>query len=347
MTELSRDDCAWLHQRREYWVALAVSTQPCDRDAAAAAIREWYRQARLDLPEVIWAESPGHAQAIRQRLRQVAGRSVLGRLWPDAQAAVGDWPVPDQLRWQIELALQGSGRPRCQAEAASQIWSDAQRPGLPSIPLPHTLSAFCDLEQIMRWDAYLELGETDDPGVWAALRVLSEVGLVLPFDDLAIAIERPGWLGLDDEFWPHHSFYPAVRWADGQRLNYWHGTLLPEQFWDRRAAHCADQPGPNDLEPYCAEAAWQADDQIAQIVGRGCDPADPGQVIKLVALLMPGREYPELHHYLWVSNGASTADGSCTEIVVEVPPTTADPIEALAASFGLTIEQYRQLQRAT
>ena len=347
MTWLGRDQHDWLTARRAHWLELATATQRCDRSAAEAAIREWYRVAGLRVPEMVWAASPaGAQQELRNRVQPLThGRSVIDRLWGDPHAGYGDWPIADELRWQITLALQGSALPGRYRAAGTSIWARSQHPRRAEIPFDHTLSALGDCTSALWWDAINSLGEQPDRVMAAGLAVLAEVGWVVPLRDVVVAIERPTWLEFNAQAQLQGRFAPAVRWADNIELNYWEGIELPPDFWAQTPEQ-AEYLEPEPRRIYFDAAGWTHGTERMAVIGWAPDPANPSQRVALLAMLELGERYPQRRHFVCVQNASLEMDGSRREFFIEVPPLNTDPIEAVASTFGLSAEQYRLLQRA-
>jgi hypothetical protein len=101
-----------LAQAQECWLPVFLSTEPADREAAEAAVRELYRLWGHDSPEIVWVRSPVEAMRLKwlynecrfgKRLQlllrarlalgygalfAIAGRLVSG-VWPGAAVGAG------------------------------------------------------------------------------------------------------------------------------------------------------------------------------------------------------------------------------------------------------------------
>ena len=73
---------------------------------------------------------------------------------------------------------------------------------------------------------------THDVQEWLTYQsLLSECGLILPFEKTCIICDRPTKISFDNEHRLHAEGEPAIQFADGYRLYYYRGVSLPEKYW--------------------------------------------------------------------------------------------------------------------
>jgi hypothetical protein len=162
-------------------------------------------------------------------------------------------------------------------------------------------------------------------------------------DDLVFVSNRPVRFRTDDEGLPHCGTGPAIEWTDGTVLNFWHGTRVPKDFftWNTRRALAEV----NVEVRRCAFERIGVDvlEQSLRLLAEAPDPANPPHLLRLYDLPRPwlsGR-------LLVVENASIDKGGHRRRFQIFVPPHITDAVEAAANSFGMTADQYRQLQRAT
>lgn len=373
---LTREQARAVAEVRTGWLNRALNCRPCDRDRAEAAIREAYRTARLGEPTVIWFESPQalcHGLALLNcydrlerpepelarapgasqvadffhfgGLRPLSGRdSVAAWLWEHPDRLIGDWPMARQVRRQVDELLQSLDDERADylprfsvlTQGGAELWQEATANF--GMPIPPTLSGLSQCEEAIVWQSYLAASEVAHPVIEASLRMLAEIGWVLPLDEVVLAVERPEWIS-DMDTWLASTGWPTA--ADESDPT-WPGHLRPPGFsrWMvADALACAD---PIHRDAYLIAHGWGTG--ALRMLGSADDPANPGQRVELMELVGAGRS--QSRRYVRVCNASLEMDGSRRVFVLEVSPDLADPIAAVAATFGLDAESYRQLARA-
>ena len=65
--------------------------------------------------------------------------------------------------------------------------------------------------------------------------LMENVGIVALFDEVCICVERPTKVMLDAEGNLHGEHGPAMEYADGWKLYYWHGTSIPAEWIEDKA----------------------------------------------------------------------------------------------------------------
>ncbi|MBB5917520.1 hypothetical protein BJY24_006432 [Nocardia transvalensis] len=325
-----------------------LSTAPVDRSAAERAVSELYRLAGLSPPRFRWVSSPLTAlctgepgTADRKPLRDwtVSDSPVLQRLsalchepWSTAATAqrlFDQWvSAPLSHTWAgcvqpvLNAAYDGSN-PLARKNAASgwySVWGHfaACRSG-PSAPL---------------WDA------------WEA--VMRGCGAWWPGRELCVLSERPQALHAEtaddlDRMRLHRDDGPAIRYADGWELYFWHGTRVPE--WVITAPTAAAIDAERNIEVRrCAieHLGWAAylERSGMRLVGTALDPANRGFELQLY-------DFSSSRRVLLVTNGSVERDGTRRRYGLGVPGYLTDPVAAAAWTYGLTAQQYSLLAQRT
>lgn len=175
--------------------------------------------------------------------------------------------------------------------------------------------------------------------------------------DIAILTDRPTVMARDNQGRLHNPTGPAIEYADGFGVHAWHGTRVPADLitpgWDLPTAlrhdnaevrRCAIEriAGQDGWAKIITAAGWE------QVGDAHPDPGNPGQTLALyhVPAARDGGLYPEPVRLLHCVNATVERDGTRHEFGLTVPAGIGDPVEAAAWTFGLTQNEYAQLQRA-
>lgn len=375
----TRADARLVNRIRWDWVNLAWSTERCDRDQADEAIRTLYRAARLSKPEILWCQSPQEVTAtmdalqsfdhpdsdrllasrlavtqlgvLRQRIQPMASRhNRCPLLWADPRRLTGDSPVPEEVRWQVFDALSATNVIPRLARLGQRVWRRCRYAvGTEWVKGAGALYLMGILEEAILWDCYLQVGGVEDPVTAAALDVFRLVSCVAWLDGLVIVSERPVVIrrGVDDML--HAERQPAIVWDDGTYLNWWNGVELPAGFWDwtgDQVIACDNL----ELRSIAIEyMGWEPIAESLTPIAVADDPGNPGQVIELYEFTVasglesvPG----ERQRFVRVTNASPCLDGSRRSYIIQVAPWITDPVAAVAESFGVSADVYRDLVRA-
>ncbi|MFI6925967.1 DUF6745 domain-containing protein [Nonomuraea spiralis] len=146
----------------------------------------------------------------------------------------------------------------------------------------------------------------------------------------------------------HRADGPAVAWADGFGLYFWHGTPVPRVVIDDILTADEIVREPNaEIRRYAIERrGWDrfvVEARLARVGPAVPDPGNPGQTLTLHDV--PPDVYPERVRVLLCTNGTVERDGTRRRFGLTVPADCADPVEAAAWTYGLTSAQYAQAQR--
>ncbi|MFC4041544.1 DUF6745 domain-containing protein [Dactylosporangium siamense] len=149
---------------------------------------------------------------------------------------------------------------------------------------------------------------------------------------------------------PHRADGPAVVWADGFGLHYWHGVHVPRAVIDDAWSTEEILREPNAEVRRCAieRRGWDrfvADAGLAQIGPPADDPGNPGQTLTLHDV--PSGIFTNHVRVLLCTNGTVERDGTRRRFGLTVPANCDDPITAAAWTYGLTPAQYATAQRRT
>jgi hypothetical protein len=147
---------------------------------------------------------------------------------------------------------------------------------------------------------------------------------------------------------PHRPDGPAVRWRDGLRLYFWHGTHVPagliEPGWTVEEIHRHHN---SEVRRAAIERmGWLTYIERAglRLIASAPDPGNPPHRLHLY-------EDPERRlgraHVLVMTNGSPAHVGHPLLYAETVPGHIDDPVEAAAWQYDCPVDIYRALQRRT
>lgn len=172
-------------------------------------------------------------------------------------------------------------------------------------------------------------------------RSLAGPARLLP--DLAFVSDLPTQFLRDDEGHPHSDAGAAITWSDGSELNFWHGIRVPADFFRWSPARALAEVNIEVRRCAFERLGVEGLEDSLTLLAEAPDPANPPHVLRLYDLPRPwlsGR-------LLVVDNASIDKGGHRRRFQIFVPPHITDPVEAAANSFGMSADEYRQLQRAT
>lgn len=161
--------------------------------------------------------------------------------------------------------------------------------------------------------------------------------------DLAFVSHMPVHFLTDDDGRPHNDSGPAIAWRDGTGLNVWHGTGVPADFFRWNVERALSEVNVEVRRCAFERLGVEQLEQSLRLLAAAPDPANPPHMLRLYDLPRPwlsGR-------LLVVDNASLDKGGHRRRFHIFVPPHISDPVEAAANSFGMTVEQYSRMQRAT
>lgn len=237
--------------------------------------------------------------------------------------------------------------------------------GAPAKDLPQWLhyrtSQYLQVKECLDWavgqHAHLEelalldaLGRLGDGSVFRAVDGVAWVARAAswwwPFEDVAVVCDRPAVRSLDREGRLHAEDGPALAYRDGFAAYFWHGRLVPR--WAVLEPTVARIAAEENVEVRrCAIEAmgWARFSEEAELtlLDECPDPGNPGQWLSLHAV--PGRVWGTPAHVLVCTNGSVDLDGGRHTFGLLVPVTMGSALGAAAWGYGLTADEYAQLER--
>jgi hypothetical protein len=136
---------------------------------------------------------------------------------------------------------------------------------------------------------------------------------------------------------------PAIAWADGWALWYWHGTAVPREVIDDTWSTDDILREPNAEVRRCAieRRGWDrfvTDAGLRQIGDSVDDPGNPG--CRLALFDVPAQIYGEPVNVLLATNGSVERDGTRRRYGLTTPAHIREPLAAAAWTYGMAADQY-------
>jgi hypothetical protein len=247
------------------WLQVGRSCGPVNRTEATAILGEFYSRIGKPAPTVLFFSSPmmcilawGVLSQLESQLRSQLGSQLGSQLRSQLESQLESQlrsQLESQLRSQLESQLgsqlesqlgsqlesQLGSQLRSQLESQlgsqlrsqlrSQLWSQLGNGGWPYFAGQHWCAwevfyAFCG-EIGVRYGA----DEKALLDLW--LRQSRELHWWFPYEGIVLASERHTALELDDRGRLHSPDKMACGYSDGCGVYAWHGTLIPERYYEK------------------------------------------------------------------------------------------------------------------
>ena len=270
---LTEDHKHSIDAARNEWLAVGLSTEPANFDAAQAAITKLYEYANLKRPHFVRLSSPLAAELYI---------NLLCKTWPDV--------TKDQLRDQLWDQLGDQLRDQLRDQLGDQLGDQLQ---------------FMGTWFYGAWDyywAWLEGGrrvgaiysEAQNTALDAHLAIMRSCGWWYPFDDFCIVTDRPSTIMRDDQGRLHSENGMALQYRDGTGLSAWHGIRVPHRWIAKKdALDPSEVIGAQNVEQRAAGAAiigWPK--MLSVLNARTIDRHVNPDVGELIELTLPGLDEP-------------------------------------------------------
>lgn len=300
-----------LSSYRDRWLAIGLSTEPTDDDAAREAVRKMYACGKLDAPKlIIIVDSPLQcvmAGAMMQSGAQV-GAQVRDQVWDQVGAQV--WAqVWDQVWDQVG------------DQVGAQVWActfgqqDA-----------HWLAFYSYMEMI---------GATGVDALQGLIDCAQHVNWMLPYETTCIVSRKPKTCALAADGLLHCETGPAVEYNDGFAVYSWRGVRIPEEWVSDRPPEAAKLLHWDNIEQRrvgCEMLGWHnvIEELRPTVVDENPDP----QVGTLLGVNLPDSGYEQ-----FLKIRCSTG----RDFALPVPPDVKTALEANAHTWGLSASEYNPI----
>ncbi len=222
---------------REKWRAIERSTKPIDHQKAREVVKAAYAEIGLSRPEILIFDSP--YEALKTFIVSQAGRGVRSQLVSQLVSQLERQlrnQLPRQLYsylyselriqpWHVSLVYQLKRQQGRQLEKQRQLSSLIDNCIFP-------VGAWnCEVNPCLYDFCISGLNFTYERRRWKTLELLvKNCGWILPFEKICFVCDRATKLSFDSEENFHAEGEPAIQFADGYSLYFYHGIELPEKY---------------------------------------------------------------------------------------------------------------------
>ena len=334
---------------REF-LAVGLSTEPADFDAAETAIASMYERIGKKRPHFVRLSSPLGAELYI---------NLLCKTWPAIAKSkqLGD-QLWDQLWDQLRDQLGGQLGGQLRGQLWDQIWDQlggqlgGQLRGQIWDQLGGQRLRYFGTWGCGSWDylwAWLEGGRRvgadygDKADALAEqVTVMRSIGWWYPFDEFCILTDRPSSIHLDEAGRLHAETGAALSYRDGYALHSWHGTRVPAHWIEQKDdLDPAEVLRAENVEQRAAGASIVGWPRMAEKLNRRIIDGDPETDIgALIELTLPG--LPEPGRFL---QAICPRNGTICEGVPRVSDIDGKPINTVIAAQawrdGLPVSEYQ------
>jgi hypothetical protein len=339
------------------WVAVGHRTGALDEGewrVVEAAYRAAYGFGGLRQPRVLGVSSPlaacvaahvarrvcaakpqaGVGAGVRAGVRDGVGDGVWAGVRDGVWAGVRDLLAPYES-WLHEPIRAGLADAR-------ESWTSTHWGG----------NLWCDWEAYASW--FCDVGHLD-LDLWDRLQCSIDMATAGPawlFDGLAVVSDRPTVLHVETvsgRTRMHCEDGPAIAWADGWALHFWHGIRVPADLIETGWSADRILQEPNTEIRRCAieRIGWDQFIRAADLplVDTKPDPANAPHVLRLCDV--PRQIYGEAVRVVLMTNGSPDRNGQLRVYGETVPADIDDAVAAVAWQYGIDADTYSRLQRRT
>ncbi len=365
----------------DFWSRRILSTDRCDRADVEYLVERVYRAFDFDPPTTVrWAQSPleGALRATglgvgREHLQHDMHMQLRGDLHDRflfASPMRGRPPAEEDVR--VWRALEARLSPALGFELDRLLWDQCSRwlgaafrnsVDATSPSVPAELSAWQDGEWIARLTCQLAFDGAADTDLLtldgaagadrlrAVAAVTAAVGFWRPMEGAVVLAERPTGIVRDAAGRLHCEDGPALMFADGFVVYAWHGVRVPPdmihgQPWS--VAHILAEENVEVRRCAAEQMGWERFlvEADATLIAEAPDPGNAPHTLQLYALpaKMHGRDHMRGLRVCLCTNGSDERDGTRRRYGILVPGDIDDPVAAIAETYGVPAQVYRQLQ---
>ena len=219
---------------REKWRAIALSTERIDREKAAEAVKLVYAAMGKEDPEIIFVDSLYGAMKYVNQLDIPSGYTLIDEICDLRQDFENQHDFYTQFSRELSSKL-GSEWDELKKEIFSLYMTPDYMGGDPD-----EWESLPDFIQPIEWIRcfficydfdFSVLSFSHNQEIWQALESLFKYcGRVLPYKNICIVCDRPLHLRLDNQNRLHAEGEPAIEYADGFSLYFYHDVTLPEKY---------------------------------------------------------------------------------------------------------------------
>ncbi|WP_017721028.1 DUF6745 domain-containing protein [Kamptonema formosum] len=250
MENLTAEQEALIPAYREKWRALALSTEPVNRQQASEAVKFAYSASGLKEPQILFFDSPYAAlntvvpllgTLLNSQLNTQLRRNLEGELSSER------WDVWEQLSHRLWQQLGGEFNSHLSAELncrlkkqLSDVLIECVQPEVWACDgswLDFSVSVLNGALNERKWQAYQAL--------------VQSCGWIFPYEMICLVCNRPRQIRFDSQQRLHAEGEPAIEFDDGFCIWAYHGVRLPEKY--------------GKLHPHQWQAQWLLKEKNAEL----------------------------------------------------------------------------------
>ncbi len=376
--QLTPEQRAEVERFAEACIQTRLSTEPVDEREAEALLCQAYQVRGLPVPERIhWVDGPLQLVMLIAPPRSGAGSeasfkaSILASIQDtidtshlgidhDPYWSLGGQVISDGAWLRIIAGIEASVR----NSVGEHIWEHVQN--TVGAKIDHTLDSLVEgisglVEVSIPWadhwkprsdfaiastQAFFEAPELAVYHFFATYQAPNALHAFAHFNELvsgywlskevALLVRRPCLLSLDDEGRLHHATGKALAYADGWDCYAWHGVLVPEKvILEPETLTRGDFLNETNVETRRAIQECMGDRFVPELGGVVLDAGPHGMLYEVELPDDPER----VARYVQVQDSSTER-----QYFLRVPPTIQTAAEAIAWSFGLSVEEYGPAQ---
>jgi hypothetical protein len=240
-----------MHEFRDKWIAIGLSTEPANRREAEVAVVKSYALVGLPTPKIVWCDSPlsqgltyailtSQKLTVRDSVRDSVRALVRASVWDSVRASVWDsvrasvWDSVGDSVWDsvrasvldsVGALVRASVLDSVGALVRDSVWDSVRDSVRASVYGQH------DAGWLSFYDYFSEVvGLTNQIETLQGLIALAKhAGWALPCRNTCWVSERHTTLNRDDAGRLHSEDSPAVGYPDGWSIYAWHGVRVPKR----------------------------------------------------------------------------------------------------------------------
>jgi hypothetical protein len=358
ITSLTPEQAQSLATFRDYGLRIGLSTEPCDRDAAADAVRRHYAACELNTPMIVWLDGPLHGaiaahilglkyDQVHTQVRDQLYAEVRDQVYTQVRAQVRD-QVYAQVRDQVYAQVRDQMLDQVHTQVLAQVRDQVLDQVYDQVYAQVRDQVYAQVRDQMYTDVYAQVGRAIAGSQWAdvaaQIRCYQSLGVSFPheantlvsviencgwlwaFDGLAILTERPHILCRDDQKRLHCEGGPAIAYRDGTEVYAWHGQRVPAKWLmgsPPTAAQALRWKNTDQRAAACEIIGWDKilDELDARVIEDSGDPAW-GRLVEVDLPDSPKERFLDV------------LCGTGRRFALPVPPTTTTVDAAQSALYG-------------
>jgi hypothetical protein len=331
------------------YIQQQLSTEPVDERAAEAWLKHAYALEGLVAPQDLrWVDGPLQLLALLDaaNLGERMTDHLLDRVWANSQTSVAVLvmeslrkSVGKRLRKRVEDVIGFRVKELVEERVGDLVWASVQASNQEREW--HFWSSDGDsvraYEEASDFAVYQFYHTYLAPNAFHALACFNELvsGYWLGTDG-AVILRRPRRLCLDLEGRLHSATGTCLEYHDGWGLYAWHGVRVPERvILTPEQLTRQDWREAENVEVRRVVQERMGERFVAELGGTVIDRGPRGTLYEVALLDDP----EEVARYVQVRDGSTER-----QYVLRIPPTIQTADEAVAWSFGMSVEEYRPAQ---